>query len=239
MEDRIVGPLTMLQFVYLLIGGMIIYVSWMLFDLALFTIIAVPVGFFTLCMAFLKVQDQPFPKFIAATLLFLTKPKARVWQKEPTTSHLNIVAKSPSAPHEQSGDHTLLDRSQLQNLASVLDSGGQVATEAPPTNVPPKPAAAPTVPPQAEPTGTQPAPPVTPTGSVTNLASALDSGAVVPSDTIEIPTNQPATPDPAAGKLQAIASIVGTSSRSATAAVPQAPIANTVELPTPPAAGQA
>lgn len=238
MEDRIVGPLTMLQFVYLLIGGMIVYVSWMLFDLALFTIIAVPVGFFTLCMAFLKVQDQPFPKFIAATLLFLTKPKARVWQKEPTTSHLNIVAKSPSAPHEQSGSHTLLDRSQLQNLASVLDSGGQVAAEAPPTSVLPKPAAAPTVTPQAEPTGNQPTPPATPTGSVTNLASVLDGDAVAPTAPDATPADQPAAPDPAAEKLQAIASIVGTSSGPAGAEVPQAPTTSTVEPPTP-IAGQA
>jgi hypothetical protein len=239
MEDRIVGPLTMLQFVYLLIGGMIVYVSWMLFDLALFTIIAVPVGFFTLCMAFLKVQDQPFPKFIAATLLFLTKPKARVWQKEPTMSHLNIVAKSLSAPHEQSDDHTPLDRSQLQNLASVLDSGGQVAAEAPSNAAAPKPAAAPTVPSQAEPTDAQPTTPATPTGSVTNLASVLDGDAVVPSSATEAVASEPAAPDPATERLQAIASIVGRSSGSATAAAPQAPTANTVEPPTPPATGQA
>lgn len=129
MEDRIVGPLTMLQFVYLLIGGMIIYVSWMTFDFSLFMVVALPVGFFTLCMAFLKVQDQPFSKFITATLLYLTKPKTRVWQKESVRSHLTIVAKTPSTPREQSGNHAILDSSARENLAQVLDSGGK--TEAP------------------------------------------------------------------------------------------------------------
>src|SRR3989344_5073023 len=65
MADRIVGPLTLVQFLYILVGGIIVY---FLFSTVapvngtLFILTALPVAVLTLAMAFLKVPDQPKPE---------------------------------------------------------------------------------------------------------------------------------------------------------------------------------
>lgn len=128
MEDKIIGPLTMIQFVYLMIGGMIVYLAWTFFDIELFLVTGLPVALLTLALAFVKIQDQPFPKFLAATLLFLVRPKSRVWSKDPAAAHLTIVEKKASKPEETSPLQAKPNRTELGELASVLDTGGRSET---------------------------------------------------------------------------------------------------------------
>jgi len=133
MEDRIVGPLTMTQFVYLLVGGMLIYVAWLAFLPSTFWFAAVPIGLIAVSLAFLKVQDQPLPKFLGATLLYLIRPKRRIWQKEKTTEHLAIVHKKPSRPEEQSPVQTTPSTDELTSLAATLDTNASTTTHPTPT----------------------------------------------------------------------------------------------------------
>ena len=124
MEDKIVGPLTMAQFVYLLFGGMIIYLVWLAFpNTFLFYVIALPVTIVAGSFAFLKVQDQPLPKFLGATILYMTRPKNRVWQKDESIEHLKIVTKQATRPGEKSIGSGSLAAGELDQLASVLDTG--------------------------------------------------------------------------------------------------------------------
>lgn len=82
MQDRIVGPLTILQFMYLLIGGAICYLFFQLFSFSIFVILALPVALFALALAFFKIQDQPFSKFIGASIQYVIKPKKLVWKRQ-------------------------------------------------------------------------------------------------------------------------------------------------------------
>ncbi len=87
MEDRIVGPLTLAQFLYVMIGGMLIYACYQVFifdNPIVFWVLSVPIAIITVSMAFLKIQEEPFPKFLIHTLLFLTRAKKRVWMKGDT-----------------------------------------------------------------------------------------------------------------------------------------------------------
>ena len=81
MQDRIVGPLTMIQFMYLLVGGAICYAFFQAFSVPVFVIIALPVALTTLALAFFKVQDQPFSKFISSAIGYILRPKNWVWRK--------------------------------------------------------------------------------------------------------------------------------------------------------------
>ncbi len=78
-EDKILGPLTFVNFIYLLVGGALILFSFVLFDFALFIVLAIPIALFSLAFALVKVQDQPFSHFFVSLLLFLKQPKKRVW----------------------------------------------------------------------------------------------------------------------------------------------------------------
>lgn len=162
MEDRIVGPLTMLQFVYLMVGGMIIYLAYLLFTPTSFWIIAIPVGLFTLSLAFLKVQDQPFPKFLAATLLFLIRPKARVWAKESGEENVKII-KAPSTETKTIVTTHKAEPAELTQLAQAIDTApaAPATAQALPVDVPVTRAPAPAQP--TPPPAPQAAPPTPPT----------------------------------------------------------------------------
>ena len=150
MEDRIVGPLTMVQFVLVMVGGMLVYLAYTLFTPSTFWFAAIPIALVTLTLAFVKVNDQPFPKFLAATILFLVRPKNRVWQKEDGVENLKIVHKDIPTAASTAGQSSV-QRSQLESLSASLDTGGAApipttpavatATPAPQTQAPTTPAA--------------------------------------------------------------------------------------------------
>lgn len=82
-EDKIIGPLTLKQFLYLLIGGGIIFLLFSILKFPVFIIVAIPIAFFTVLLAFYKIGNQKFAKFIANFLGFISKPNIYTWKKLP------------------------------------------------------------------------------------------------------------------------------------------------------------
>lgn len=81
MPDRILGPLTMLQFVYAVIGGGGAYVCYMSLPSPLNILLAIIVALFTVAMIFLKINERPFSHFLLSLMRFMSTPKQRVWHK--------------------------------------------------------------------------------------------------------------------------------------------------------------
>ncbi len=128
MQDRIVGPLTLVQFLYLLTGGITIYVLFTVLaakSITLFFILAVPIGLFSFALAFLKIQDQTFGKFVLSFVTFLFKPKTRLWVKEGKTPEL-VVTTVVNTKDDRIA-HKSLKRTQVERLAQTLDSSGRGA----------------------------------------------------------------------------------------------------------------
>jgi len=80
-EDKIIGPLTIKQFLCILAGAGIIIVLWFFAELWLFLIIAVPIIIFCLMLAFYKFNGRPFINFIGSAFNYLLKPKIYLWKK--------------------------------------------------------------------------------------------------------------------------------------------------------------
>jgi hypothetical protein len=136
MEDRIIGPLTLTQFFYLLFGGLVVYVLFtklIAVSAFLFWILALPIGLFSFAMAFVKVQDQPFPSFILAGLKFLTQPRSRVWQRDlPTDEKFQAETSAKAARAKTTEKATIpkksLDIVKVNELAGVLDQAHREET---------------------------------------------------------------------------------------------------------------
>ncbi len=60
MEDKIVGPLTLVQFTELVIAGLVFYVTLRFTNVIIVVFIGLPVLLFGLALAFIKIQDPPF-----------------------------------------------------------------------------------------------------------------------------------------------------------------------------------
>ncbi len=123
LEDKIVGPMTLIQFLYVLGGGVICYLLFMtLGGTFIFWVLAIPVAVVTISIAFLKIQDQPLTHFIKAGLLYLSRPKVRIWHRQ----GINFTALK-EAPKSRKEAIILpkkkIEKSELEKLAQVLDTG--------------------------------------------------------------------------------------------------------------------
>jgi len=124
MEDKIVGPLTLIQFLYLLGGGLIVYILFQSLgsNIALFVILALPIGIVSVGLAFIKIQDQPLSHFIKAGIYYFSNPKVRFWKKEGFAPSI-LINPPKSVQKEGYVAPKKVEKSDLEKLAHVLDTG--------------------------------------------------------------------------------------------------------------------
>lgn len=81
-ESKLIGPLTLRQFLWC-VGGATL---WVIFDFLLtgtaLIIVTVIIAAFTLCLAYLKIDEVPFPSYLGRAMLFLVTDKKYTYQKE-------------------------------------------------------------------------------------------------------------------------------------------------------------
>jgi hypothetical protein len=123
MQDRIVGPLTVLQFIYAVLGFSATYGLFMKVPSPFNFFLAVPVGLFTLAVVFVKINEQPFLKFVSYILTFLSLPKRRIWQQ------INDVGVKVQINHLRKDNKPDLDalvsHEDISALASKVDASRQ------------------------------------------------------------------------------------------------------------------
>ncbi len=124
LEDKIVGPLTLTQFLYVLGGGLIDYLLFQSLArdyMAIFLIVGIPVALITLALAFVKIQEQPMSHFVAVGILYLTKPKTRLWKRK--TDFVPILTEPLKKEKEEIAPvKHHLEKSELEQLAYNLDT---------------------------------------------------------------------------------------------------------------------
>jgi hypothetical protein len=133
MADRIVGPLTLVQFLYLLVGGIVVYFLFTTVapvSIGIFLLLSVPITLFTLAITFLKIQDQTFGKFVRSFTVYITRPKMRVWFKEGVDT--NLIITPDKIQKSTAVQHKVIKKSQLDKLIQVLDTGGHAPQVAEP-----------------------------------------------------------------------------------------------------------
>ena len=117
-EDKIFGPFTFKQFVYLAGGGGAIVVLFTFLPKFLAILIALPIAVFAAALAFYKVNDKPFIHLIEAFFNYTMTNKLYIWKKtdnpRPTTN--NMEAK----PIQQI-QVPKLSESKLKDLSWSLD----------------------------------------------------------------------------------------------------------------------
>jgi len=80
-EDKIIGPFTLKQFLYLLGGGVIIFIFYKLFNLFVCIVLSLPIAATVIALAFIKINNRPFISVIKNFLGFLRKPDFYIWKK--------------------------------------------------------------------------------------------------------------------------------------------------------------
>ncbi len=121
MQDRILGPLTMLQFVYAVVGGGFAYVTFMSVPSPLGPLLGILIAMFTAAMIFLKINERPFLHFLLSLLAFMGRPRMRVWQREESGMDVQVY-KNPAKESTVKVETKHITKEQIERLAENLDA---------------------------------------------------------------------------------------------------------------------
>lgn len=124
-DDKLLGPFSFRQFVYLMIMAGCIGIAFALFQIfPLLAIIPIPAALFFAVLALPLKRDQPMETYLAAVVSFHLKPNRRLWlpgQRENTviiTAPKKIEApRARDISEEEAGN-------RLSFLANVIDTEG-------------------------------------------------------------------------------------------------------------------
>ncbi len=127
LEDRIIGPLTLKQFLYLAFAGALLFVFWFLFAFYIWIIVALPIAAMAVVFAFLKINDRPFVYFFLAFIKYFTKPKLYIFSSAPEKIKLETIppSKPSSIPPSGTLEGKKITLSKLKELALNLDVGSK------------------------------------------------------------------------------------------------------------------
>ncbi|MBR1802130.1 PrgI family protein [Candidatus Saccharibacteria bacterium] len=124
-EDKLLGPFTFRQFVYLLIAAAGIAGAWGLFQIfPLLGLIPLPFVFFFGILALPIKKDQPMETYLAAVVSFYLKPNRRIWTAGQRESTIKIIAPK-KVEKSRTRDITEDEAShRLSFLATIVDTEG-------------------------------------------------------------------------------------------------------------------
>lgn len=84
-EDKIFGPFSFTQFIYLAGGGGLSYVLWTILPTILAVILILPIVALSLALAFYKVNGRPFIHVMQAAVSHAFSSKFYLWKQKQTT----------------------------------------------------------------------------------------------------------------------------------------------------------
>lgn len=121
-EDKIFGPLTWKQFIYLAGGAGFGVIAFFLLPFILFVFFAIPVGALTAALAFYPVNNRPFSVFLESAWRYFKNNRLYLWKRRGdflSPGH-NTSSENSLPPSEQKYS-TPQNQSNLASLSRQLE----------------------------------------------------------------------------------------------------------------------
>lgn len=122
-EDKILGPLSVKQFIYVVIGLMWGFIAIRLiapFNIVVGLVIAAPITLTMFALGFIQREGISFENYFTASIQYFMSPRKLVWHKDEHVKSIKEAPKVIKAP-EQAREYS---QGQLQKLAFTLDTHG-------------------------------------------------------------------------------------------------------------------
>lgn len=118
-EDKLFGPFTFKQSIYLVGGGGMIYLIYRLLPNFVVFILGIPIAAFTLALVFYKPNGRPFIKMVESWILYMFTEKFYLWrQKDPSKKPREVQQMPQDIPvQNQPGQQ----QQKISDLAWSLD----------------------------------------------------------------------------------------------------------------------
>jgi len=124
-EDKLLGPFTFKQFIFLLLASIGIFVMWLMYRIGASLLIIIPLPFtlIFLILGLYRRPDQPVESYLLAAVNYYIKPHRRTWRPQGQYEAVVIkVPKKKEGPKNKKDIHEV--HGQLERLASIVDTRG-------------------------------------------------------------------------------------------------------------------
>lgn len=124
-DDKLIGPFSFRQFIYLIIVAAAGAIAWVLGNLFIpLAIIPMPIILFFGALALPLRKDQPMETYLAAIVSFYIKPHKRLWDPDGLQSLIEITAPKVAEVQRSNGLSGVEAEQRLSYLANIVDSRG-------------------------------------------------------------------------------------------------------------------
>lgn len=124
-DDKLIGPFSFRQFVYLIIVVGAGFIGWFLSQLFLpLFVIVLPVILLFGALALPLKKDQPMETYLAAIVSFYLKPRRRMWSPDGTQAFVEITVPNVIEVQRVKDISQSEAEQRLSYLASIVDSRG-------------------------------------------------------------------------------------------------------------------
>lgn len=117
-EDKVAGPLTAKQILWMVGMGGVLFLAWTFFDTATFFVLSVPIIIIFVLFAFYRPYNQSLLALSANAVSFLFRPKVYTWDRPAMVK--NDISK-PKEEERMSEGSKSLSMEEIQSLAKVVD----------------------------------------------------------------------------------------------------------------------
>ena len=131
-EDKILGPVTVRQFVLSLVGAGTIFVEYKLFTTPYFILMGIITAGIVGTFGFMKVNGQPFHIFFLNFVQTMSRPAIRVWDKRPTDAEIRALIHPQIIPERVEAAFVHKERpgsTRLRDLSLIVNTGGVYTPE--------------------------------------------------------------------------------------------------------------
>ena len=121
-EDKVAGPLTAKQILWMVGMGGVLFIVWTFFDTPTFFVLAVPIIIIFALFAFYRPYNQSLLSFSVNAVLFLFRPKVYTWDRPGTLKQTPMKPKEEKVVLEGPRPLSVDD---VRELARAVDRGGR------------------------------------------------------------------------------------------------------------------
>ena len=124
-DDKLIGPFSFRQFIYLIIVVISLALAWGLAQLFIpLAILPLPLIIFFGALALPLKKDQPMEIYMAAIVSYYLKPRKRLWETDGVQSLVEITAPKVAEIQRTKNISQGEAEQRLSYLANIVDSGG-------------------------------------------------------------------------------------------------------------------
>lgn len=124
-EDKIIGPITVRQFIIMLAGSLLMGISYKLFDFSLFLVVAIFIFVVSGTFSFIKINGRPFHLFLLNFIQTFKKTRLRVWNHTLSKARGDLEEEPMKAVIKKTFfQPKYFPQSRLAELSLIVDTQG-------------------------------------------------------------------------------------------------------------------